>query len=311
MPTDQEIVDYYFDSKLDYQLYNLRADNLSMHYGLWDPTIRSHTEALMNENRVVAETAGISRDDYVLDMGCGYGASAVWLAKHIGCRVLGITLSQDQVDEATGLATKHNVGHLATFSRMDYHRTDIAPDTFDVVIAIESIAHSSTKERVLAEAFRILKPCGRLAIADGFFAKHKTALTEHEQQIARACFEGVHVPPLPERYEFEEWLAEAGFGGIQWIEETSAILPTAKRVNRLGRLLMPVAKVFSVLGLDALQPRHMWAFINQYYAFRDGLGVYGIYLGWKNPPGTRRGKTIGMRATESTKSVMSDTGVHA
>jgi ubiquinone/menaquinone biosynthesis C-methylase UbiE len=94
---------------------------------------------------------------------------------------------------------------------MDYHRTDIAPDTFDVVIAIESIAHSSTKERVLAEAFRLLKPCGRLAIADGFFGKHKDALTEHEQQIACSCFEGVHVPPLRERYEFEEWLAEVGF----------------------------------------------------------------------------------------------------
>jgi len=262
MPTEQEIIDYYFDSKLDYQLYNLSADNLSMHYGLWDDATASHREALSNENRVIAGIARITKADHVIDFGCGYGASAVWLASHIGCRVFGITLSQNQVDEARRLAIKHNVSHLVAFSRMNYHRTDFAAGAFDVVMAIESIAHSSAKERVLAEAYRILKPDGRIVVADGFFGKPKNGRTEAEQEIARACFEGVHVPPLPERYEFEEWLAEAGFVGIQWIEETPAILPTARRVNRLGRMLMPAAKVFSFLGLGALRPMHMRAFIN-------------------------------------------------
>jgi SAM-dependent methyltransferase len=171
-------------------------------------------------------------------------------------------------------------------------------------MAIESIAHSSTKERVLAEAFRILKPRGRLVIADGFFAKHKAALTEKERQIARACFEGVHVPPLPERCEFEEWIASAGFVGVEWIEETQAILPTARLVNRLGKLLMPIAKIFSFLGFSALQPRHMRAFINQYFAFRDGLGVYGIFLGRKHQTGAKRASATLSSAGESTTAML-------
>lgn len=278
MPTKEEIIAYYAGSKLDYQLYNRALDNLSMHYGLWDDGTRSHREALMNENRIVAQAASIRRDDYVVDLGCGYGATAVWLAKQIGCRVLGITLNADQVADAARLAEKYEVDHLAKFRVADYHETALADCTFDVVIAIESLAHSSEKWRVLAEARRILKPNGRIAIADGFFAKSKSTLSETERTVARACFEGVHVPPLPERDEFEKWLASAGFANVRWFDKTKAILPTAKRVNRLGKVLMPIAQALRGFGLRALQPSHMRAFINQYYAFRDGLGAYGIYL---------------------------------
>src|SRR5437764_28264 len=123
MPTEQEIIDYYFDSKLDYQLYNLRVDDLAMHYGLWDQNVRSHRQALLNENRVLASTTGVKQSDHVIDLGCGYGSTAVWLADHVGCHVSGITISQNQIDEARRLARKHNVDNLADFRRMDYHQT--------------------------------------------------------------------------------------------------------------------------------------------------------------------------------------------
>ena len=287
MPNQQDINDYYSASKLDYQLYNLRADNLSMHYGIWGDAVHSHREALLNENRVVADLAGLSRVDNVIDLGCGYGASAVWLAGQIGCHVLGITLSQEQIDQAESLATKRHVRHLVGFRRMDYHNVALPARTFDVAIAIESIAHSSRKSQVLAEAYRLLKPGGRIVIADGFFGKPIVELTERELALANACFAGVHVPPLPERYEFEEWLTKAGFSAIRWCEKTQQILPTARRVNRLGRLLMPVSKVLSLIGSRALNPAHMRAFIDQYYAFRDGVGIYGLYFARK-PTATAR-----------------------
>ena len=274
-------MDYYSGSKLDYQLYNMSADNLSMHYGFWDQTTRTHRQALLNENRVVAELAAICGADRVADFGCGYGATAVWLASHVGCRVHGITLSEEQVEDANRLAGKHHVAHLTEFSQADYHQSGLPAGSFDVVIAIESLAHSSQKECVLREAFRVLKPGGRIAVADGFFGKPWTQLSDREQEIARNCFAGVHVPPLPERFEFEAWLSSAGFIGVEWDDRTQAILPTARRVNHLGRALMPVSRLCGVLGLRALQPSHMRAFIDQYYAFRDGLGVYGVYVARK------------------------------
>jgi tocopherol O-methyltransferase len=292
MPSSQEIVEYYNDSKLDYQIYNLRIDDLAMHYGLWDGTARSHRDALLNENRVIAEIGGVSEEDVVIDFGCGYGSSAVWLAQHVGCRVTGITLSQEQVDGARRLARKRRVDDLLEFLVMDFHSTDLPSGSFDVVIAIEAMAHSPTKERVLAEAYRLLKPTGRIVIADGFFRKPRAALTAVDRRIASACFEGVHVPILPERPEFERWLSDAGFRDIRWYDKTAGILPTGKRVHWLGRILMPLARLFALLGFDFLKPAHMRAFIDQYYAFRDGIGTYGIYFGRK--PGHATGSSTAL-----------------
>jgi cyclopropane fatty-acyl-phospholipid synthase-like methyltransferase len=286
MPSSQEIIDYYAASKWDYRIYNGSLSNLSMHYGLWDETVHTHRQALLNENRVLAQLCGITRNDYVVDFGCGYGASAVWLASQIGCRIVGITLSKDQVAVAQTFAHRRSVDHLVTFMVMDFHCTTFADSTFDVAMSIESISHSSDKLRVLREAYRILCPGGRIAVADGFFGKSKNALTDREREISQTCFDGVHVPPLPERVEFERWLAEAGFCEIEWRDKTAAILPTAVKAHWLGRVLLPLSMLLGKCGVPVLSLPHMKAFINQYYAFRDGLGVYGLFCA-KKPEGVR------------------------
>jgi tocopherol O-methyltransferase len=276
-PSNEEIINYYTFSKLDYRLYNGSLDDLSMHYGLWDQTISTHREALANENRVVADIARIGRNDQVIDFGCGYGSTAVWLAATIGCRVTGITISTDQVLEARRLARKRGVERLTTFRTMDFHRAQFRDSTFDVVLAIESICHSAQKLAVLGEAWRILRPSGRLAVADAYFARGRDTLTQHERDLAETCFAGVHIPPVPERLQFEDWLAAAGFSKVRWSDRTNSIMPTSARVNRLGRLLLPISRALSIVGVRQLQRSHMQSFISQYEAFNSGLGVYGVF----------------------------------
>jgi cyclopropane fatty-acyl-phospholipid synthase-like methyltransferase len=281
MPSNQDIIDYYAFSKLDYRLYNGRWRDIYMRYGIWDQSTHNHRQALVNENRVIAALTRIGRGDHVLDLGCGYGSTAVWLAGQIGCHVAGVTLSEDQVHDARALARRHRVEHLVTFAAVDFHHLSFGDNTFDVAISIESISHSPEKIRVLQEAWRVLVPGGRLGVADGFFRKDKDALTAQERALAQVCFEGVHVPPVAERRDFAELLAEAGFSRIRWRDETSGILPTARKVHRLGKLLLPISAVCSHFGVHALSASHMKAFINQYYAFRDGLGVYGTFCATK------------------------------
>ncbi|MEK7151482.1 MAG: methyltransferase domain-containing protein, partial [Patescibacteria group bacterium] len=178
-------------------------------------------------------------------------------------------------------AIKLGVSKLTDFSLMDFHNTNFSNETFDVVVAIESIAHSSEKIQVLREAHRVLKPKGRLIVADGYFAKSKTNLSSHEQEIARICFEGVRVPSLPEQQEFESFLREAGFCDINWHDKTLAILPTSKAISHYAKIILPISKILGYLGLRSLSVAHTKAFINQYYAWRDGLGVYGIFCARK------------------------------
>jgi len=266
MPTQQEIVDYYDLSKFDYQLYSGSLSDISMHFGLWDERTKTRREALEAENRVLAELAEIRARDCVIDLGCGYGSTAVWLASQVGCRVVGITLSHDQVAVAERLAKKRRVQHLVQFFAMDFHHTTFEDLTFDVAIAIESVCHSPDKPCVLREAWRILRPSGRIAIADGYFGKSPDALTSREREIATTCFQGVHVPPLPQRWELARWLKEAGFSGITWWDKTSSILPVSKRVHDYAKFLLPVTKILGFFGVRALRTSHAKAFINQYHA---------------------------------------------
>jgi len=276
-PTKEQIVDYYDFSKLDYQIYNTAKSNISMHFGIWDESVHSHKEALLNENKVLAKLVNITSNDYVLDVGCGYGTTSIWLARNIGCKVVGITISQKQVDEANKMAKRHGVSHLTDFRVMDFHKIDFSEQTFDVVISIESICHSSEQPKVLGEIYRTLKPNGRLAIADGYFAKDIKNLTDTEKEIARICFEGVKVPPLAERETFEKWLKFTGFQEVEWFDKTKNILKISKKISSLAKMLLPLSGVLGFLGIREIGTPHVKAFINQYYAWRDGLGVYGMF----------------------------------
>ena len=277
MPNLQEIKDYYDFSKLDYQIYNTAFSDISMHFGIWDEHVTSHRQALLNENKVLSELVHITANDYVLDVGCGYGTSSIWLAKNIGCKVVGITISQKQVDEAKEMAKKYGVDHLTDFMVIDFHTIDFGNETFDVAIAIESMCHSSDQPKVLGEIYRILKHNGRLAIADGYFAKSEDVRTAEEKEIARICFEGVHVPPLAEQKQFETWLTQVGFQNVMWFDKTKYIMKISKKISDLAKLFLPVSKVLGFLGIKAIGTAHVKAFIYQYPAWRDGLGVYGMF----------------------------------
>src|SRR5215813_12507551 len=91
------IIGYYDETWLDYRMLWLNPDNLAVHFGYTDSTTRSHTDALKNMNRVLADRVRIQPGERVLDAGCGVGGSSLWLARERGAEVVGITLAPSQV----------------------------------------------------------------------------------------------------------------------------------------------------------------------------------------------------------------------
>ena len=99
----------------------------------------------------------------VLDVGCGIGGSARILARDYGLEVLGISISPGQIRRATEL-TPADLN--CRFAVMDALALDLPDASFDAVWSVEAGPHMPDKQRYADELLRVLKPGGRLAVAD-------------------------------------------------------------------------------------------------------------------------------------------------
>ena len=129
----RDIINYYDTCYWDYLFAWANRKNLALHYGYWDQETKSHHQSLFNMNKVLAEQIQIRASDYILDAGCGLGGSAIWLAETYGAKVLGITLSEQQVAHATRSAKQRGVSDLVTFRAADFCQTPFENESFDVV----------------------------------------------------------------------------------------------------------------------------------------------------------------------------------
>jgi cyclopropane fatty-acyl-phospholipid synthase-like methyltransferase len=275
-PHQRQVVDYFDQTHDDYRrLWGLDR-HLGLHCGYADAAHRRHDDTVAHMNRVLAEAAAVRPTDHVLDAGCGIGGSALWLATHLGCRVTGISLSARQIEYARQFAARRGVGGLVDFHVADYAATGLPAAAFDVVWALESLCHGENKPAMLREAYRLLRPGGRLVVADCFLARE--ALSPTEQCLVERWQRGWVVPNLAGVGRFQEWLKDAGFHDIRFRDSTPNVAPSSRRVYLLTLLFGPFACLLYALGLrTAVQTRGILSGYYQYRARRRGLGVYGIF----------------------------------
>jgi len=107
----------------------------------------------------------ISPQDEILDAGCGLGGSSLYLAKKYCAHVTGITLSQKQVDMATGLAKKARIKNVNFKVEDALSLASFLDNTFDIVWSLESCEQFYDKQLFIQQAFRVLKPGGKLILA--------------------------------------------------------------------------------------------------------------------------------------------------
>lgn len=229
MFSKKDIARYYDLSESQYRFFWRLAKSHSLHYGYWDRSTKNFHQALLNINRILSKKINITQKDTVLDAGCGIGGSSIWLAKNIGCKVTGISVSQKQIDTARALSIKKGVQQLATFEVKDFTNTGFADNSFDAVWAIESICHAPDKLIFLKEAFRLLKNGGRLILADFFKAEN---LRGNDALQIQQWAHGWAVEDFATIKEFEKHLYEAGFTSANTEDATNAIIPSAKRLYR-------------------------------------------------------------------------------
>ncbi|MEO7924244.1 MAG: methyltransferase domain-containing protein [Chitinophagaceae bacterium] len=281
-PSDyhQKIIDYYRDTENAYKDSWDLNNSLAIHYGYWDDKVKSFPQSLIRMNEVMMTTAGIKPGDRVLDAGCGVGGSSIFLASMLGCKVTGITLSPRQVELATLNASKKNIQDLVDFKAMDYCNTDFPDASFDVVWGCESICYADDKEKFIKEAFRLLKPGGRLVVADGFV----TEFENNENPIIRQWLDGWEVNWLESPERFENFMRQAGFSAIQYRDISKEASHSSRRLYRyyfLGSIYLGWKKINFSKPATEKQKKNIRACKYQYRGMKKGLWQYGLIVGNK------------------------------
>lgn len=145
--------------------------------------------------RALAESIGITKDDHVLEIGCGWGGFAEFAAKEIGCKITGLTISREQLDYARERIKKAGLEDRVTFKFRDYRDEE---GTYDKVISIEMFEAVGEQywETYFAKVSDVLKPGGKagvqiITIKEDAFDYYR----KHPDFIQRYVFPGGMLPP--------------------------------------------------------------------------------------------------------------------
>lgn len=236
----KEIVEYYEICETDYKRFWDLDHSKAMHSGYWDKTTQSLRDALRRENEILAELVGIKPGMAVLDAGCGVGGSAQFLAER-GCSVDGITICPYQVKRAREYNDALKNDNAPRFHVMDYIATTFDDASFDVVWAIESVCHATDKEAFVKEAWRVLKPGGRLVVADGFLVRQSRGMEK--------WLKGWACPGLATTDEFLSFLKKAGFEPEEKLDITKQVMPSSKRLYRIAIGTLWLSRLAEWIGL--------------------------------------------------------------
>jgi arsenite methyltransferase len=114
----------------------------------------------------LGELLQLGPTSFVLDVASGPGSSALQLARHFGCRVLGIDYGPDAVQRANVRARAAGLDHLVSFQQGDAEHLPVPDASFDALLCECAFCTFPDKPRAAAEIQRVLKPGGRLGLSD-------------------------------------------------------------------------------------------------------------------------------------------------
>jgi MPBQ/MSBQ methyltransferase len=210
--------EYYSEAGPDYASWS-HAYNMHFGYYRWgmNPLLREPMLEQMNIEILDRLRVPDNAPARLLDMGCGLGATLRSLAARLPhASLTGITIVPWQIERAGQLNRTAPGRERIHLVHADYERSELPGASFDAVYALESSCHAHGRDKALflAEAHRLLRPGGRLVVADGFLRGDLPLIGPQRCLYRRLC-ECWVIETLAQLDQFLDSLTRLGFTEIQ------------------------------------------------------------------------------------------------
>jgi len=159
-------------------------------------------------DRLMAQ-AGVVADDRVLDLCCGLGGPARYIAWKTGCQVTGLDLTASRIEGATQLTAAAGLAERVRFRQGNALALPFAEASFTLAISQEAFAHVPDKPTLVAGISRVLRPGGRLVFSD-ILSREPLAADD-----ARRLFDGMRFSEIATAADYRLWLHGAGMTVVQ------------------------------------------------------------------------------------------------
>ena len=190
------------------------GDNL--HHGWFSTGREKAREAQIEMLRQCASMVPVRVAARVLDVGCGYGGTSIFLASKLACWVDGLSLSPNQLAVANKKATK--VRSNVRFHLQDAERFEYPENHYDLVWTMESSEHFADKQRYFHKVCRTLRSDGRLLLA----AWTGSMTSDSVRSVA----EHFLCPEICTADEYVAFIEAAGMQVRKLVNATSHVVPT-------------------------------------------------------------------------------------
>lgn len=185
----------------------------------------------------------LQKGQTVLDLGSGAGFDCFLAAQRVGKsgKVIGVDMTPEMLDKARDNARRGKYGNVE-FRLGEIENLPVADASVDVVISNCVINLSPNKPRVFHEAFRVLKPGGRLMISDLVLLKPLPEAVRQSVQAYIGCVAGAEM-----KTKYLQMIADAGFHQVKVLEENQSAVgnldndPTAQAIVKTSG--MPASKL--------------------------------------------------------------------
>jgi sarcosine/dimethylglycine N-methyltransferase len=178
-----------------------------------EPLTAAHERAKMQ----LARAADLSPGRHLFEAACGTGETARFFVRRFAITAVATNIAEMQLQEARHLTAEAGLSNSIEYALADFHSLPVASASFDTWLCQEALLYATDRQKVMAEACRVVRPGGRIVLTD-------LLLADHVQGSAREDFmTRIRAPHMWSIQQWDRLFDEMGFDVIErhdWSDHT-------------------------------------------------------------------------------------------